>query len=129
MYKVTKENNMKIHCIQLLTVGGTSLWEEAKGTSLKVVEENDLYRKEDSTVMVLPNEVHLCEIDPQKTKIQDFYQWNELSTADDSTFCWRHFFYLEGDKQECWLHAPGEETLSKVPVQRILETIVHSKVI
>ena len=130
LYKETKHNTMNIYSIQLLTIGGTSLWEEDSKLRIDedILQPNDLYRKGNIATIHKHNHIlQLCEIDSEKTKIDDFYQWKELSIADDSTFCWKPFFHVVGEKNECWLPIPANETIGKIKVQFIIQSILDSK--
>ena len=127
-HKVTYEKNINIHCIQLLTIGGTTLWEEDEHLDMDrdILESNDIYRKGDT--IQLPGNVVLCEIDIEKTNVQDFYKWSDLSVEDHTTFCWKTYYYLLGEKKECWLHTPCQEIIGNYSVESILQSIIERKV-
>jgi len=126
IYKVSNSNNINIHAINLLTIGGSNLWEEEIGSNLdkNILESNDMYRK--GSIISLPN-ITLCEIDTDKTNIHDFYQWNELPLEDTNTFCWRNFYYFLGDKKESWLNIPSNEKISGNMISIIIQKIIESK--
>jgi len=117
---------MNIHSIDLLTIAGKNLWEENDSLHLDhdILESNDLYRI--GTTLQLSN-ITLCEIDTTKTNINDFYKWNEIDLNNDTTFCWKKYYYILGDKNESWLNIPEYEKLSQITVQPILKTIIDSK--
>lgn len=98
-----------IHIMHLLTIGGHDLWEE--DDRLRVVEDilepNGLYLS--APIQRIQSADHssviiACPIDPCRTVIQDFYQWNEIPKEDHTTFCWRIFyrcgtpFFPKGDR-------------------------------
>jgi hypothetical protein len=124
---MTKENNMCIHCISILTIGGKYLWEEHPSLDIDhdILETNDLFRK--GPLISLSNDMTICEIDPKRTNINDFFMWNELPHEDDSTFCWKKYYYLSSDKKECWLQIPNHQRLSHMNVQTILDSILDYK--
>lgn len=87
-----------IHIMNLLTIGGGELWEE--DDQLRVVEDilepNGLYGS-GQPVRILTSShpdtvIYACPIDPQRTAIDDFYRWKEISKEDRETFCWRTFY-------------------------------------
>jgi hypothetical protein len=129
IYKVTKENNVQVHSIHLLTIAGKKLWEEDASFDVDrdILEPNDIYRKGD--IQTIMKNVKLCEVDLERTNIQDFYQWKEIPLEDDTTFCWRTYFHLLGEKQECWLPVPHHETIGNHDVQTILQMIIRKEVI
>ena len=128
IYKVTKENNVKVHAVHLLTIGGKQLWEEDAALDIDrdILEPNDLYQK-GGLETILKN-VHLCEVDTERTNIHDFYQWKEIDLYDDSTFCWKPYFHFEGDKQESWLPMPPKERLGRHDVSVIMDAILQRHV-
>jgi len=125
IYKVTKENNVVVHTIHLLTIAGKRLWEEdvTLDVDKDILEPNDIYRKGD--IQTILKHVKLCEVDLERTNIQEFYQWKEIELEDDTTFCWKTYFQLLGEKQECWLPVPCYEKIGHHDVNTILQAIIH----
>lgn len=126
--KVSKQNNMTIHSIHVLTVGGIQLWEEEGHLRTKedVLEPNDIYGKGD---VIAVDKFRLCEVDTERTQIGDFYKWKELPVHDQETFCWRTFYYFAGqslEQKDTWLDIPSKERLGTVPVARLMRTILQS---
>ena len=102
IHKTSVVNTMIIHTFTILTIGGVELWED-DNMDLEVkeiLEQNDIFT--DSVKKL--GDVYLCKVDPQKTKLTDFYKWNEIT--DTSTFCWRTL-YTFGDNHN-WLPHPAE---------------------
>jgi hypothetical protein len=126
IYKVTKENNVRVHTIHLLTVGGRALWEEEASLNLDhdILEPNDIYRK--GGIKTIGKNLTLCEVDTEKTNINDFYQWKEIPLEDDATFCWKTYFYLLGEKEDCWLSVPRQEKIGHHDVNSILQHIIRN---
>ena len=126
--KVSKQDNMTIYSIHVLTIGGTQLWEEEDHLRAKedVLEPNDIYGKGD----VLPvGNFRLCEVDTERTQISDFYKWKELPAHDHDTFCWRDFYHFVGKDQhhtDSWLDIPSKERLGSVPVTRLVRAILET---
>lgn len=131
IYKITTENNINVHSITILTVGGKQLWEETDKTlklDRDILEPNEIYRRAPAfSINKDANKVEFCEVDTEKTRIADFYKWSELSLADTETFCWRTFTHLLGQSGECWLTAPKQEKLGKYDIDKLIKTIVEKK--
>ena len=127
LYHIKKENNIHVISIQLLTIGGMELWKEDDSMDLDrdILEVNDLHRTGD--LIVWNKDIMFCEMDLQKTKIDDFYQWSELSREDRDTFCWRTYYYFKGEKEESWLSIPSHEMLGNQSVRTLLEYLVENK--
>jgi len=98
LHKITVVNNITVHSFTILTIGGTELWEEEY--SKEILEENEII----VTSIVHKADICLCKVDSEKTKMDDFYKWEEITTSD--TFCWRTF-YTFGNEQN-WLPHPNE---------------------
>ena len=126
IYKETKQPYMTVHAIQILTIGGRELWEEANGLCIdtEVLEPNELYHK---GPVYRSKHLHLCEVDTERTVVNDFYRWKELGIEDRETFCWRDFYYFVGEKKESWLDIPLKETLSEMPIAHVIEDILRAK--
>ena len=75
------------HSFQILTVGGTHLWQEED--TLRIEED---VMGPNGIILVAPPRVigglSLCEIDATQTNLQDFYEWNDLPLESD-TICTR----------------------------------------
>jgi len=101
IHKTSVVNNMSVHTFTILTVGGKELWEDdIKDASVKeILEQNDIFTESIEKV----DDIYLCKV-AQKTKLTDFYKWNEIT--DSSTFCWRTL-YTFGDNHD-WLPHPTE---------------------
>ena len=103
IHKTSVVNTMTVHTFMILTVGGIELWEDDVKDlqdTKEILEQNDIFT--DSVKKV--GDVYLCKVDSQKTKLTDFYKWNEIT--DTSTFCWRTL-YTFGDNHN-WLPHPTE---------------------
>lgn len=127
IYKVSKQNNMTIHSIHILTIGGTQLWEEEPQLRIKedVLEPNDIYGKGD---VLAVKQFRLCEVDTNRTQIADFYKWKELPLHDQETFCWRDFYFFAGPNEhakDSWLDVPSKEYMGSVPVSSLVSHILQ----
>jgi hypothetical protein len=113
MHKQTVVNHITVHAFTILTVGGVELWEEEDTT---VLEENGIFTES----ITQTEDIKLCRVDTQKTKMSEFYKWEEIT--DQETFCWRTL-YTFGDQQN-WLPHPEESIgrLSYHDICRILST-------
>jgi len=103
IHRVSVRNNITVHSYIILTIGGIELWNE-ECTTISDVESyltmNDLYTE---SIQIHDN-VCLCLIDREKTRITDFYNWNEITDSD--TFCWRTLYTFGKDQN--WLPHPNE---------------------
>ncbi len=127
IYKVSKQNNMTIHSIHILTIGGTQLWEEEDHLRPRedVLERNDIYGK---GPILAVDKFRLCDVDTERTQIADFYKWKEIAVHDRETFCWRDFYHISGpNSKDSWLDAPSKEYLSHVPISQLLHTILQTQ--
>lgn len=124
IHKITTENNIHIHSISVLTIGGKTLWEEKASLHLDrdILNPNDIYRK--GPPFSAEKSVQLCEVDTEKTHVHEFYKWNELSLSDTETFCWRTFLFLLGSKSESWLTSPKNEKLGHLDIGKLLAPIL-----
>jgi len=111
----------QITVIQMLLVGGTTLWEEEDSLELQeILGPNGI-------CVIGPPTIHgkmvFCPVDPLKTNLSDFYQWSEISKEDHETICWRTY-YLVGEKNayRSWLPLPKEK-LGQYTCQEVLDTM------
>ena len=105
IHKLSVVNNMSVHTFTILTIGGIELWtediEDIENEDMKeILKQNDIYIESIHKM----GDVYLCKVDLHKTKITDFYKWNEIT--DSSMFCWR-ILYTIGDNHN-WLTHPTE---------------------
>ncbi len=126
IHKVVNQNTLQINVIKLLTIGGCELWEEDNGLNIDkdVLNPNDIYRSK--TQQKASKQLNFCEVDTQKTKINDFYMWEDIE-ADSDTFCWRTFIYLTDLAGSNWLEIPETEKLGKFLVRDLIKSIVQKK--
>ena len=108
---------MNVHNIRLLTIGGKYIWEES-GDINDILSSNDIYHKN----TILSDNIHLCEVDIEKTNINDMYKWSDIHMNTD-TFCWRDYVFFIGKKNEHWLHHPKNEKIGKIYVNDFLKLI------
>lgn len=83
---------MQVSIIQMLTIGGTTMWEEDDHLDVNrdLLEPNGLYLQ---SPVYMKNKIMFCPIDKNKTSMNDFYRWEETLPADNhDTFCWRTFY-------------------------------------
>jgi hypothetical protein len=127
--KSTVHNNIIINNIKILTIGGKYLWEEDDNLHIDtdILEPNGIYRAS-STIKSIPAHptYYLCEVDSNKTSLNEFYKWEELLTDDDATFCWKTYTHLTDTNKNTWLPSPLSEKLNSVPVSEIISTIYAS---
>jgi hypothetical protein len=109
IHKITEEKDMNIHNIKILTIGGKYLWEESEEPT-RILHSNNIYSKH----IVHYDNTYLCEVDLEKTDMNDMYHWNELDINDNETFCWRNYIYFSGKNKECWLQYPKSEKMGDI---------------
>lgn len=122
------QTNINVNIIKILTIGGKSLWEEndkSLDIDNDILKPNDLYLK--GQIIKLNKNTCLCEIDTVKTKIDDFYKWEELAYTDNDTFCWKRYVQLIDNKNNNWLNIPNNEKLGTIPVKTIINKIFEKK--
>lgn len=96
---------MTIHTFQILTVGGNTLWKENASFAVEadILHPNGIYLDKKPFQW---KDVYFCSVDTEKTDMNDFYEWTEISKQSDM-FCWRTF-YTFGNERVCdsWLPIP-----------------------
>jgi hypothetical protein len=105
-------NNINVHVFSLLTIGGRELWEEDDSLDIytDILLPNDIYLEESP---VKHNNIYYCKVDVNKTKIDDFYKWDEIELTDENTFCWKKYYTFGKEKYNDWLYIPNNEKLGK----------------
>jgi hypothetical protein len=126
IHKIRKVNTMTVHMIQILTIGGTTLWKESPSLQLEadILHPNGIYLEETPFQW---KDVYFCKVDTTKTEMDDFYQWDEISKQSDM-FCWRTF-YTFGNELACdsWLPIPSH--LEPYSCNDLIRCICHKEVI
>jgi hypothetical protein len=127
IHNVVNQNSIQIHTIKVLTIGGRGIWEEDNSLNLDkdILNPNDIYRK--GTTIKFDKELQICEVNSEKTKITDFYKWDEIAFEDTETFCWRTYVYLSGNGSANWLDIPTSEILGKYKIRDLIAKIIQKK--
>ena len=121
-------SNMTIHIFRILTIGGTTLWKEEDSLDLHqdILHPNGIYL---DGAPILWNNAYLCKVDINKTEMNDFYNWEEISKNSD-LFCWRTFYTFGDTNKHCrWMEMPQEERLEPYYCHEILDSINENKVV
>jgi hypothetical protein len=120
-------NNINIHTIKILTIGGRQLWEENSNFDIDndILTPNDIYRIGD--IKKLGKNIKLCQIDSSKTNIDDYFKWEEININDNETFCWRTYIQIIDTYNHNWLNIPDSEKFGKILVRDIIDTIIKTK--
>ena len=85
-------NHIRIMVYQILTVGGTALWEEEDSHDVnEILALNEIYL---TSLPTLIQHTWLCPVDLIRTKMEDYYQWTETE-QDSALFCWRTFYIFD----------------------------------
>ena len=118
IHSTTTVGTKEITCIQILTIGGKTLWTEEDGLHIitDILEPNGLYVK---SPPITREGIIFCPIDPIKTVLHDFYIWDDLPIDDQETFCWRRWYLLVNQ-----LPISPTEQLAPFSVQQIMELIL-----
>lgn len=119
----------QVNAFKILTVGGTALWsEETVKTTKQVVStllSNGIHVKH--TPVKVQN-VFLCEVDNEKTAMDEFYTWKDIGVEDVETFCWRTFYtFGKEDNYMSWLPIPEKERVGVYSCQELVEMIYKKK--
>jgi hypothetical protein len=127
IHNVVDQNSIQIHTIKVLTIGGRGIWEEDNSLNLDkdILNPNDIYRK--GTTIKFDKQLQICEVNSEKTKITDFYKWDEIAFEDTETFCWRTYVYLSGNGSANWLDIPVSEILGKYKIRDLIAKIIQKK--
>jgi hypothetical protein len=123
IYKKTIIQQLCITIFKILTVGGKQLWVENDSFDINdILTPNEIYT--DKSPQKFGN-IMLCSVDINKTNINDFYKWEDISLQDNDTFCWRTF-YTFGEKENytSWLPVPTNEYSSDYNYKELLD-IIH----
>ncbi len=125
-HEVIKQNAFNIHIVKLLTIGGKDMWDEPSNLNIDndILIPNDIYRK--GNIIKFKNNIQLCEIDTNKTNINDFYKWSEIDINDTETFCWRVFYNFIDDNNQVWLNIPDNEKISNYKLNEIVKMIIKN---
>jgi len=124
IHKITNVNDMIIHVIRILTIGGNELWEESNelweesNEIDNILELNDIYYKN----IIRHNNLYLYEVDIEKTDINDIYKWSDIN-MNDTTFCWKDYVFFIGKKNENWLNHLKNEKIGNIYVNDFLKLI------
>ena len=122
VHTIKSVNQISVHSYTILTIGGRALWTEDLKEDLDGSVEQTLINNELFTDLIeYRDNVCLCRIDTDKTRMTDFYKWNEIT--DDETFCWRTL-YTFGEKQNWLPHPTG--TIGDISYQSICNMIYNS---
>ena len=124
IHKTKQVNNMIIHVIQVLTIGGVTLWKENASLALEadILHPNDIYLEAKPFQW---KDVNFCKVDTHKTDMNDFYQWTEIPKQSDM-FCWRTF-YTFGNQQACDSWLPIASQLEPYTCQDLFSRICHQE--
>ena len=127
IHNLVDQNSIQIHTIKVLTIGGRGIWEEDNSLNLDkdILNPNDIYRK--GTTIKFDKQLQICEVNTEKTKITDFYKWDEIAFEDTETFCWRTYVYLSGNGSANWLDIPISEILGKYKIRDLIAKIIQKK--
>ncbi len=127
IHNTINNNNFEVNIIKILTIGGKNLWEESDSLDIDkdILTPNDIYRK--NNIIHINKNIYLCEVDIEKTKIEDFYKWEEIDINDSEIFCWRTYYYFTDINKSLWLEIPDSEKIGKYKIKEIIQKIIQKK--
>jgi len=114
---------MRLTTFQILTIGGTRPWKEDDRLDVErdILHPNGIYL---SCPPIRYQDMYLCPVDQEATKLDDFYQWKEIRTDDHETFCWRPFYMIgEASNYRGWLPVPTHESFGIYRYEEIFDAI------
>ena len=123
VYKRIVIHQTQVTMIQVLTIGGSHLWKEADDLDIEqdILLPNGIYSKGSP---IKQKNMYFCEVDEEKTAMNDFYGWEEISKEDCETFCWRSYYLFgEGPNYRSWLPIPSYERLEPYSCQDVMDSI------
>lgn len=114
-----------------LSSAGKSVWktDEPGLLSEKDIRENYLEPNGfvvTKLVIEKQNQTAWIRIDQTKTKLSEFYTWEEALQSSSKPECWRHFYWMRDEKGSHWWSptgAAGAEIADLGQLQEILERI------
>jgi len=91
----TEINTIHVTIYRILMIGGTRLWQEDISSNIedRILHPNDIYLT--GAPYISASNVALCRVDTKKTRMDDYYMWEDLGENDDNTFCWRTFYMID----------------------------------
>jgi hypothetical protein len=102
---MTEINNIPVTIYRILMVGGTALWEEMNAPLSEIesliLHPNDIYLSSMPRMLQNNNSYILCPVDTKKTRLGDYYMWDEITEDDSETFCWRTFYMFGKNEFSC----------------------------
>lgn len=118
-----------------LTITGLSLFLSQAGKALWQTEEPTLSIKQLEQEYLLPNglipkqivvngSVAYVEVDPEKTRLQDFYTWEEALSSGTKPECWRTFWFFTDETNAEWFtcrYSQGDNELDGKPIYDFYE--------
>ena len=127
LHNVIKQNDIFIHTIKILTIGGKAFWEENNSLDIDkdILNANDIYRK--GRVCKLNKNVSLCEVDVSRTNVDEFYKWEEIDFEDKETFCWRTFIQIVDKNNHNWLNIPDDIQFGAQSLKDAISLIIQKK--
>jgi hypothetical protein len=113
IHRQKQVNSFWVSELQLfLSHAGRSVWKTEEPGSLpsktileEYCEPNGFFIK--NVHMDTQQNIAYVEIDPEKTKLCDFYTWEEALQQSTKPECWRTFFFMKDKNNEHWYGAKG----------------------
>jgi hypothetical protein len=93
-----------------LSHGGKSIWEEEGVLSKSKIQEdyceaNDIFINK--LFMDTKKQIAYIQIDTKKTKVSDFYTYDEACLKVEKPECWRSFYFIQDRLNSYWWSPKG----------------------
>lgn len=114
------QDSVNMYRFNVLTIGGTQLWAENDSLDpiIDILEPNGIFLEGQP---IRYNNFYLCQVDPVKTDLNEFYKWDEIKWDDKELFCWRTFYTFGNQLDICsWLPIPKKESLELESVFKMI---------
>ena len=105
-YLLTKKEGTltKTKLTVFLAQGGRRLWETNETTITQrelleyYLEPNDLHADH----IHFAKDIIYIKINPEKTKLDEFYSWEETNKMQQKPECWRNFYFFTDENNASW---------------------------
>lgn len=112
-----------------LSSAGKNLWQTEEQTLSEKQLREDYLEPNGFVVkkIKLIQQMYFVEIDPEKTKLEDFYKWDETFKLQQRVECWRSFYFFKDATNADWFTGKQqqESEIEGKPIQDYYEDILR----